>query len=1564
MIKANWEIFRVKFSGTLQDNFEWFCFLLFCKELKKPYGIFRYKNQSAIETNPVKQGKDIVGWQAKFYDATLSNHERDLIRTLEKAKEYYPGISKVIFYTNQEWVQNNKGKEPEGKKRVDGKASELHIQIEWRTASFFDCSFVSIENEVIARHFFSLDESIFNLLKNQQEHTKNILRDIQTNISFGGRNIEINRSDVFEKLEHKPQNVLILSGSGGVGKTAVIKNFYEQLDKNTPFYVFKATEFELRSIDELFLAFKCQDFIEAHKDESNKFIVIDSAEKLLELRNSDPVKEFLSVSLNSGWRLIFTTRSSYLEDLNYQFLEIHKVVPQNILISDLGLEELNSIFDQNKFLLPRDENLLDLIKNPFYLNEYLKFYKNDEEIDYLGFKARLWNQIVKKSKPVRERCFLQLAFERASKGQFFINPTTESKTFDELRFDGILGYESPHGYFITHDIYEEWALEKVIEAEFVKKICIRNFFKAIGKSLPVRRSFRIWVSEKLLLGDKEIKNCIEEVIEDEEIEAFWKDEILISVLLSKYSEAFFRMFKNRLLVKNQALLVKISFLLRITCKEIDEDLFRQLGVKNFDPFSLKYTFTKPKGQGWHSLISFTFNHLEVIGIKNINFIFPIIHEWNKKFKSGETTRFSALIALQYYQWIISEETYIRRGRAEGDLLEIILDGSSEIKVELERIFDEVLEKKWKYHRDPYYRLSKEILTKGILTKVVKNAPSHVLRLADLFWSYSPRERYSYRTGVEKYFGMEDGRGDYFPESPYQTPIYYLLEYSLSETVDFILQFTNKVVECFAKSDLGKREVEEVEVFIDEDNLSKQYVCNRLWCMYRGTQVAPHALGSIHMALEKFFLEQAKNGNSEVIESWLLYLLKETKSASISAVVTSIVLAYPEKMFNVAKILFKTKEFFHYDMVRTTLDQTQKNSLLTFRNNSGSKPMRQLYEDERIQACDDKHRKFSLENQFLIYQVFASDKIREEEVKDRQKALWKILDDYYEGLPEESKQTAEDKTWRITLARMDRRKMNPTAKEINGDLEIEWNPQLEPKLNKYREEAIQRSSNPVKHLRLKMWSLYKLKNDEKHREYQEYENNPKSALKETKKILKKLRTKRDDSQFLNHSIPADVCSVLIRNYSKNLSKSERTFCKDIIIEYACQFLLPNYTYQMLDGTQSTISVLPYLFQEFPNDREKIKVILLLSLLNDNSVEIEFGGFNSFSVSAIHKLWEINFEDAQSLLFGYLLLKPKYETLVKKLKQERYESNIRVLYENEILEKLMKDNEVDLSRLIENKLSLDDLAGIEHLDLQILTIVFQLIPVKTKSLDHKKIVKLVILAFFKKLLLRNEGDRVDYTIKRIFLKKLACFVLDSSKEEIQEYLQPIIDDFNNSESIADLFEEFIYAENHLVLYESFWYVWSLFEDKVIEVCKNGDDSWYTSKIIKSYLFALTQWKETTTEWHTLKSEDKRFFKRMSKKLRHCPSILYSISKLLNDVGSSYLDDGVDWVSGILEKNENLSNRELETNTIYYLENLARKYIYNNREKIKMVKSSKDQVLIILDFLIEKGSAVGYMLRESVL
>ncbi|MEK0351021.1 MAG: hypothetical protein QQN60_07335, partial [Nitrosopumilus sp.] len=684
-----------------------------------------------------------------------------------------------------------------------------------------------------------------------------------------------------------------------------------------------------------------------------------------------------------------------------------------------------------------------------------------------------------------------------------------------------------------------------------------------------------------------------------------------------------------------------------------------------------------------------------------------------------------------------------------------------------------------------------------------------------------------------------------------------------------------------------------------------------------------------------------------------------------------------KTFNVAKILFQTKHFFLFESTRSILDQGHKNQLLMLKNNFGINSKNEIHENERLEACDDKHRKGTLENLFLNYQFFRNDGTSEKEAEERQNILWEILDNYYRELPKESEQTESDKIWRLFLARMDKRKMNITTEKTDAGIAIQFNPEIEPDLKEYSEKSVAKVSDPMKYLPLKHWAELKIINDDNYKKYAQYENDPKLALKQVKDIVAKLKKSKtpndkkmqhpEEESFIlfNHSIPAYVCSLLIRDHLNEITNDEKTFCKDIVIETAYLSLSPNYQYQVSDGIQPSISVLPVLLEIYPEEKENIKLILLLTLF----FEYHVGGilsnenFSIFSIMAIHKLWENNFSDAQSILFGYLLLKPRYDELSKRIREENYKKGIYESHDNQLIERYFKENEEGLQNVIQNKLTLNNLKDIDRLDLSIQETAFQLIPQKTDNEDHKKIVKVIIFTFAEKLYSDDRDDKIDYKVKHDFLKTYAYFVLNSHKDEIQDYLKPFLDNFNTSESIADLFQEFVLAEDMLNTYDNFWLVWNSFKEKIFEICKDGDRHWYVEKIVKSYLFAQVPWKETVKEWHTLKDNNKRFFKEVSQKIGNCPSVLYSITKLLNDIGSTYINDGIGWISNMLSNNQDLIKQKLEVNTIYYIENLVRKYIFKNREKVRKTKTLKDEVLVILDFLINKGSVVGYMLRENI-
>ncbi len=52
----NWKVFGLKYDKREEWAFEQMSYLLFCAEHNRRIGLFRYKNQAGIETEPLVKG--------------------------------------------------------------------------------------------------------------------------------------------------------------------------------------------------------------------------------------------------------------------------------------------------------------------------------------------------------------------------------------------------------------------------------------------------------------------------------------------------------------------------------------------------------------------------------------------------------------------------------------------------------------------------------------------------------------------------------------------------------------------------------------------------------------------------------------------------------------------------------------------------------------------------------------------------------------------------------------------------------------------------------------------------------------------------------------------------------------------------------------------------------------------------------------------------------------------------------------------------------------------------------------------------------------------------------------------------------------------------------------------------------------------------------------------------------------------------------------------------------------------------------------------------------------------
>lgn len=179
----------------------------FCAEFNNRVGLFRYKNQTGIETEPIEKDGKYYGFQSKYYTNSIADNKDDIIDSIKKAKSKNKQLAELLLYINQELSESTtkSKKKPQYQLDIEKAAKTAGISIQWRVPSNFDLQLSLPENKYINDVFFSLDPNEGDLLDEIYKHNENILQAIQTEITFGDKQIKIDRSSVVESIANASQ---------------------------------------------------------------------------------------------------------------------------------------------------------------------------------------------------------------------------------------------------------------------------------------------------------------------------------------------------------------------------------------------------------------------------------------------------------------------------------------------------------------------------------------------------------------------------------------------------------------------------------------------------------------------------------------------------------------------------------------------------------------------------------------------------------------------------------------------------------------------------------------------------------------------------------------------------------------------------------------------------------------------------------------------------------------------------------------------------------------------------------------------------------------------------------------------------------------------------------------------------------------------------------------------------------------------------------------------------------------------------------------------------------------
>lgn len=1190
MVRVDWNIFKAKFGDGSRQAFEDLSYSVFCREYGLKTGVFRYRNHPALETEPIRRNGENIGFQAKFFEGGLSCYKREILNAIYGVLDKYPSLNRLVFYLPTDFDCYSQGVGPslvtKLQRDIENEAKEKDLTIEWFCLSRLEAIFARDEYEALGKYFFANEPSVYALVDGLDAKTNLTLGTIRTSSSGSGVSFHANRTSFIEKLEKElPNHICVIHGDGGVGKSGLVKEFSEQFDERI---MLRPTE-----VSETFGAIHMKSewhtdivsFLKVYDCDSQKLFVLDSAEKLETEDNAAAILHVLKQFKEFGWGVLLTTRSHYrqfLETLLSLHLSAPYVFSELLPITEC---ELSVFAKNNKVILPEDHLTKDLLRYPFYLDAFLKTCIGDSHLGLSKFKQKLWRHIIGGgvSGDIASQKFIEMVQKRIKTNNYWVDVNNANDdSVKALVTRGVLSLEeSNQRYSVAHDIYEEWALERGIERLYTEQ-ATESFFKTIVEARPMIRAYRLWLIDKLMSGE-DLSELVENALSQNN--KCWFDETIIAVMSSPYASFFLKQHRECLLQNNADLLCRIVRCVMLACRTSNDQMIPIKGIKYENLF--RHYFTKPIGPGWKALIDFLYANKDMLHGFDLKDVIALLHDWCNAEPRGETTRKAGLLA---FDFCVNHGTHKEKGFEVhhgdlGKLISAITAASWEIKEELEKILCFYLDHFSNNIDGICQDIAFAVLGKPLEhIRFVNVFPDLIYRMAKQLWLSKEHRGSIFDIGeMEGCYGLTSHYAfKYFPASAFMTPTYWLLESNPKKAVDFIVEITNTSIEhaAMANNYIGLPQT----AFSFPGGMEvRQYISDALWSCHRGSigPVIPYLLQSIHMALEKFLLETHKMHPdwAPKLETLMLDAIRDSQSASIAGVATSLVLAHPDEYFNLASVILTSRAAISADYRRCKMGEPQCQQLYEM---SGS---RNIYVNERLETLKEGFRNTSLENVMVHYQLLSQ--------KDRAKRKERIeflLDNY-------SKLTEDEDRFFVFRVDARKRQLFRTTDE-NGQPVLGFIPELpQDLLEKQRTAQDELRPNQIG-MNLMLWASAKIKSKAIPSCCAQYEADLSMAIGDFKFVVDALR---EDTNNVFRSLIVYPAVAFLKYYYRNIDGDTINICKDIIFAFSSLGLKDSYMFQVEDGYSISISALPDIITNGNQvERTHASCLLLVAMLNENPI----------------------------------------------------------------------------------------------------------------------------------------------------------------------------------------------------------------------------------------------------------------------------------------------------------------------------------------------------------------------------
>ena len=1080
----------------------------------------------------------------------------------------------------------------------------------------------------------------------------------------------------------------------------------------------------------------------------------------------------------------------------------------------------------------------------------------------------------------------------------------------------------------------------------------------IGGYPAIRRSYRKWLSEMLEWDTARADAFVLSCFSDASLPAYFRDDTLVSTLLSPSAAGFLARQSDTLLTDQGRLLLRVIHLLRVACKAPQRWFVSSTSVPS--------QLLVPKGEAWPAMLKIVSEGLEQLLPTNLVLLLGLLEDWARSvewnvpdpagFHEAGKVAFALLSHLDHYRM--------------DDLRKRVLIVITKIPRANNAAFQDLIERGCALGRhDRTASDFVEILLPGFNGFFAcRDFPEHMVRLITAHSCLSDHGRnrardYHSHSDIGPFFGIrEHVSSDFFPASAIRGPFLPLLQTHPKIGLKAIIDLLNHAASWYGEQRWPYNRLEpawQITLDVPGEGQVTQWASPRLWCLYRGLSVGPDVLQTALMALESWLLEICKIEGFDP-EPWLLKLLKESNNVAITAVVAGVCNAYPEKGGRAALALFSSQDLIEMDRARMVQDRAPNITGLLPTHNAET----ELYEEERKNSGALSHRRLDLEALAVKLQLGT-----------QREGVWKILDGHRASLPPVEEQSDKHRLWRLALHRMDVRGFRPLEPQPGseaGSSETQDAATLKPPAVYYGPgvietdvQAIVDRHAPVRarqeaDLGLLFWGRSAWERDQsKGVDITTWQTRLNEAQERDNEL--------PEADDFARGGPAFVAAVCVRDHWKELRSEDRECCITKLIdeiERDCDSDddTVRHARGLMRPDRAAAYVLPWVLSHTPlaGSEPRLREALAKALTHSVSEVVAYaaegvgyylqGDSQDFAMRCVGALAR------QARLIADHQAKEK----AKPFRQRRLGGALMQSVIPEVRACVARgdlDAEDELT-----KLNLHGWPG--RLTARTILRILGYHPQETSARAfHKRVLEFLVDGWVIERRQRDLRDR-DYEFEHESFERVARFVLKLHGSEALMICEPLLAAVgDHSREVARFIESLVVAEDYSDGDTPFWQIWQAFADQLSGASWVEDlDSRYGTgiELLGKIFFGGLSWKKGVHHWRRLEGQASRI-DALVNCLPVSAAVLHAYCRFLYDIGERSLPNGFVVVAERFGDGK-MSEMLAAESTGFYLESLLRKYVYGEPLKLKQNSRVRSAVLRILDHLVEAGSSAAFRMRDD--